>query len=99
SVMKESSSVKRMVIRLIVLGAVGCVMFLVIIWNEGERKDQGHDLLEPTKLSAWVVDWSLQSGMQDAIAIADQLSSLHWFAVYFDEQDELTFGPDDGVGY
>lgn len=96
---KEGSSVKRIVIGLLFLVAVICMMLLVNLWYEGERKDQEDDLLKPTKLSAWVVDWSLQNGMQDATAIADQLASLHWFAVYFDEQDGLTFGPDDGVGY
>jgi spore germination protein YaaH len=52
--------------------------------NDKDRQDAG-----PLELSAWIADWSFESGLRDA-AVMSHLNSLHWFAVYFDEKGNLT---------
>ncbi|GIQ69800.1 hypothetical protein XYCOK13_26240 [Xylanibacillus composti] len=55
------------------------------------KLDSSPDL--PLSVSAWVVDWQLESGLQDYQAVADHLDSLHMFALYYDDKDGLTFTP------
>lgn len=45
----------------------------------------------PSELSAWIVDWQWQQGMEDLNLIKNGLTSLQLFAAYFDEQDSLYF--------
>lgn len=66
-------------------------VLLLLVWLELFRYEE-HDNHAKLELSAWVTDWQFVSGMEDAAAL-DGLSSLHWFAVYFDEQDQLYFTP------
>lgn len=60
-----------------------------------ERPSDEHvaptEVITPPELSAWIVDWQWQQGLEDLSIIKDGLTSLQLFAAYFDEQDRLYF--------
>lgn len=81
---------RSILITVVVIGVLS-VLLLLLVWLEPFR-DGEHEESANLELSAWVTDWQFASGMEDA-AMLDGLSSLHWFAVYFDEFDQLYFTP------
>lgn len=63
----------------------GMIIFLWSLWSSSEDESEGvpHP---PLEVSAWITDWAFASGWEDAAQLPG-ISALHWFAVYFDEND------------
>lgn len=70
------------------------ILFVLFFWgakkwnnlDKGKKEEQGEHNVE---LSAWIVDWQWESGMDDFKKITEGLSSLQAFAAYFDSTDNL----------
>ncbi len=45
----------------------------------------------PMSISTWLVDWQWQSGLHDYVEVAERLTSLHVFALYYDDRDAPYF--------
>ena len=58
-------------------------------WNDLDREKKQERSEHNLELSAWIVDWQWESGMEDFKKITEGLSSLQAFAVYFDNTDNL----------
>lgn len=48
----------------------------------------------PSELSAWLVDWQWQAGLEDVKSLANHLTSLQLFAAYFNHDGELLITED-----
>ncbi|WP_110931681.1 glycosyl hydrolase family 18 protein [Paenibacillus bouchesdurhonensis] len=77
------------------VAAVVIVVIAGILWlgrQENEQQTIQAVNVEPEmELSAWVVDWKWESGVDDLGQIGKQLDRLQAFAAYFDSENRLYF--------
>ncbi|MBP1991823.1 glycosyl hydrolase family 18 protein [Paenibacillus eucommiae] len=59
--------------------------------DQGNGRGKDKEPMAPVELSAWLVDWQWQTGLEDLQAIYPSLNSLQVFAAYFDHTDSLYF--------
>ncbi|MCQ6563038.1 glycosyl hydrolase family 18 protein [Paenibacillus mendelii] len=75
------------------VAAAAVIIFIVtlaayLVMDKKSGKEQGKPAGE-AELSAWIVDWQWESGIEDLETLAESLSSLQVFAAYFDHTDSL----------
>lgn len=80
--------------------ASAAILFVLIVaaafvfWG-GEQRRDAEKSLQPsakiTQLSAWIVDWQWEAGVEDLQLLGGKLKELSFFAVYYNESDELHF--------
>lgn len=76
------------------IAVIMAILFVLLFWgvkkwndlDRGKKQERGKHNVE---LSAWIVDWQWESGMDDFKKITEGLSSLQAFAAYFDGTDNL----------
>ncbi|AWX58927.1 glycosyl hydrolase [Brevibacillus brevis] len=87
------SNIKKRSIILTALLIVVCItlVWYMMKWNDTENLEIVDAANKTTELSAWVVDWQWESGLEDFRRMTDGLSSVQVFAAYFDENDKLHF--------
>ncbi|MED4953529.1 glycosyl hydrolase family 18 protein [Paenibacillus macerans] len=67
----------------------GGIYYIYINRAEGRVNAIQEKVSRPTDLSAWIVDWQLDSGEEDYGAAGSRLSELQMFAAYFDASGHL----------